>query len=120
MSEKSAETVKRESNGDSTCPLVDCCSGESLIIASVESSLGCGQRLRELGLVEGAEVLLLKHSDPVLLLVKDSRIAIDPKTAGCVRVYCSCREENRRTRARRRRRKGHNGGNCRRSGGRRF
>jgi len=61
--------------------LEDCTAGETVTVCSFRPGLSCAQRLRELGLVEGSQVLLLKQEDPVLLLIKDSRIAIDPATA---------------------------------------
>lgn len=69
--------------------LKDCTAGESVTICSMSPRLSCAQRLRELGLVEGSSVLLLKQEDPVLLLVKDSRIAIDPSTAQEITVSLS-------------------------------
>ena len=47
---------------------------------------GCGQRLRELGIVEGARLTVLRRSDPLVLMVKDVRIALDPATAGCIEI----------------------------------
>lgn len=69
--------------------LKDCTAGETVTICSISPRLSCAQRLRELGLVEGSSVLLLKQEDPVLLLVKDSRIAIDPSTAREITVSLS-------------------------------
>jgi len=68
--------------------LKDCLPGATVTICSINPGLGCAQRLRELGLVEGSHVLLMKQEDPVLLMVKDSRIAIDPATARQITVSC--------------------------------
>jgi len=66
--------------------LLDCEDGTRLRIQRFACSLGCQQRLRELGLLEGECVTLLRGSDPVLLWAEESRIAIDPKTAGAIEV----------------------------------
>lgn len=66
--------------------LKDCLPGATVTICSINPGLCCAQRLRELGLIEGSHVLLMKQEDPVLLMVKDSRIAIDPATARQITV----------------------------------
>jgi Fe2+ transport system protein FeoA len=70
--------------------LADCCNGEAVTVLSVDPALVMGQRLRELGLIEGSQVVLLKRSDPLLILVKESRIAIDPRIAKGIKVFCEC------------------------------
>lgn len=62
------------------------CPGARLRIKRIPTGLSCAQRLRELGLVEGAEVLLLRRSDPVLLALLDSRIAIERSVADALEV----------------------------------
>jgi Fe2+ transport system protein FeoA len=68
--------------------LLACSAGALVQIERLPTELGCAQRLRELGIVEGAEVLLLRRSDPLLLLAKESRIAIDLVTASQIEVRC--------------------------------
>lgn len=68
--------------------LCDCRPGEEALVSRIPRSLHCAQRLRELGIVEGEVVLLLKQSDPLLLLAKDSRIALDRATACQIEVSC--------------------------------
>lgn len=70
--------------------LADCCQGEVITVVSIDPKLAVGQRLRELGLIEGSQIILLRQSDPLLLLVKESRIALDPKTATGIKVFCEC------------------------------
>lgn len=54
----------------------------------------CGLRLRELGIVEGAVVEVVKRTDPVLLYAKDTRIGLDPRTAAQIEVeYASTDEQ---------------------------
>ena len=53
----------------------------------------CGARLRELGIVEGAVVELVKRADPVLLYAKDTRIGLDPRTADQIEVEYTCPDE---------------------------
>jgi Fe2+ transport system protein FeoA len=71
---------------DGLLNLKDCLPGSTVTVCSISPDLGCAQRLRELGIVEGSQVLLIKQEDPVLLVVKDSRIAIDPSTARQITV----------------------------------
>lgn len=59
---------------------------ESAVIRRIVPGVACAARLRELGIMEGASVLVLKQSNPLLLLAQDSRIAIDPATAGGIEV----------------------------------
>jgi Fe2+ transport system protein FeoA len=66
--------------------LRDCRAGELVVIECIAPDLSCGPRLRELGIIEGAAVLVLRQSDPLLLLAQDSRIAIDWLTAEGIEV----------------------------------
>jgi len=66
--------------------LRDCRAGELVVIERIAPDLSCGPRLRELGIIEGAAVLVLRQSDPLLLLAQDSRIAIDLLTAEGIQV----------------------------------
>lgn len=68
--------------------LLACNPGALVRIERIPAELACAQRLRELGIVEGAEILLLRRSDPLLILAKESRIAIDLKTAQQIEVSC--------------------------------
>jgi Fe2+ transport system protein FeoA len=67
--------------------LLSCSAGALLRIERIPP-MECAQRLRELGIVEGAEVLLLRRSDPLLVIAKESRIAIDLATAQQIEVSC--------------------------------
>lgn len=67
-------------------PLSQRAPGTRVRIKRIPPGLSCAQRLRELGLVEGAEVLLLRRSDPVLLALLDSRIAIERSVADALEV----------------------------------
>ena len=66
--------------------LLACRSGAAVRIEHIPVELDCAQRLRELGIMEGAEVVMLRRSDPLLVLAKDSRIAIDRATARLIEV----------------------------------
>jgi Fe2+ transport system protein FeoA len=57
-----------------------------VVVKRIPPELECGPRLRELGILEGASLTLLRRSNPVLVLVKDSRIALDPATACAIEV----------------------------------
>lgn len=90
MFKQAADTDTKTSPPGLSKQLVDCCQGESVTVVSLDPSLSLGQRLRELGLIEGSQLVLLKQSDPLLILVKESRIALDPKTAKGIKVFCGC------------------------------
>jgi len=66
--------------------LRDCRPGETVVIERIEPDVACAPRLRELGLIEGSVVLVLRCTDPLLLLSQDSRIAIDLATAEQIQV----------------------------------
>ena len=68
--------------------LLGCAAGALVRIERIPSELACAQRLRELGIVEGAEILVLRRSDPRLVLAKESRIAVDLATARVIEVSC--------------------------------
>ena len=82
--------LKKSANGNSSKTLIECCPGEDVTVQSIHRDVSCGQRLRELGLVEGTSLQLLKQSDPLLLLAHNSRIAIDPRIARSIKVICNC------------------------------
>lgn len=63
-----------------------CHAGETVVIERIEPDVSCAPRLRELGLIEGSVVLVLRCTDPLLLLSQDSRIAIDLATAERIQV----------------------------------
>lgn len=69
--------------------LSDCRFGQVVEVQSVQPELGCAQRLRELGILEGASLQLMRGQDPLLVLVKDSRIAIDLHAAKHIVVRVS-------------------------------
>ncbi len=76
---------KPELNGQPQT-FLDCAAHQAVLVKRVPSMLNCAQRLRELGIFEGAHVTVIRCSDPVLLLVKESRIAIDRRTAAHIEV----------------------------------
>ena len=71
------------------CQLRDCASGDEVAILRIADELRNAPRLRELGLLEGARVVVLRASDPLLLLVQDGRIAVDRQTAAGIEVRCA-------------------------------
>lgn len=81
-------TLRQPGKGLAPIRLLDCNAGALLRIERIPVEMECAQRLRELGIVEGAEVLLLRQSDPLLVIAKESRIAIDLVTAGQIEVSC--------------------------------
>jgi Fe2+ transport system protein FeoA len=68
--------------------LDQCAEGMVVEVAQVPDNLCCQQRLRELGIIEGETVRLLKDHDPMLLLAKDSRIAVERSMAHQIIVRC--------------------------------
>ena len=66
--------------------LLDCECGDRVIVDHIGTDIGCAQRLRELGILEGAELVLLGCGDPLVVLAKDSRIAIDPSAAAWINI----------------------------------
>jgi Fe2+ transport system protein FeoA len=72
--------------GSRVCSMLGCQGGDSVRVHRVDDELSCGQRLAELGIIEGAELTVLKQSDPVLLLSRETRIAIDRHTAARIEV----------------------------------
>jgi Fe2+ transport system protein FeoA len=81
-------TLRGEGAALAPVSLLDCNAGALLRIERMPAEMECAQRLRELGIVEGAEILLLRHSDPLLVIAKESRIAIDLVTAKQIEVSC--------------------------------
>ena len=73
----------REATGLS---LWDADPGKPVRVLRIHCQHDCGARLRELGIVEGAVVELVKRADPVLLYAKDTRIGLDPRTAAQIEV----------------------------------
>lgn len=68
------------------CSMLGCRMGDSVRVTSVDGALPCCQRLAELGIHEGCELTVLKQSEPLLVLARDSRIAIDRQTAARIEV----------------------------------
>lgn len=66
--------------------LCDCASGETLEVLELAPKLGCAQRLRELGIIEGARIVLMRRYDPFVVLAMESRIAIDGAAARRIKV----------------------------------
>lgn len=82
----SAAAVCREPCGDRVCSMLGCQGGDSVRVHNVDAGLSCCGRLAELGIIEGAELVVLKQSEPLLVLARDSRIAIDRQTAARIEV----------------------------------
>ena len=68
--------------------LDQCSEGMEVLVTEVPQYRCCQQRLRELGIIEGEKVRLLKGRDPMLVLAKDSRIALERSMACQIRVRC--------------------------------
>lgn len=66
--------------------LTDGQAGERLVVTRFTQGLGCTQRLRELGLMEGKIVVVLRASDPVLLALDDSRLALERTVSDRIEV----------------------------------
>lgn len=64
--------------------------GDQLIVLGFTRGLRCAQRLRELGLTEGKMVVVLRDSDPVLVALGDSRIAIERSVGHSIEVELVC------------------------------
>lgn len=72
--------------GSRVCNMLGCRKGDSVRVHSVDAALSCCQRLAELGILEGCELTVLKQSEPLLLLARSGRIAIDRQTAARIEV----------------------------------
>jgi Fe2+ transport system protein FeoA len=57
-----------------------------VVVDRIDPGVTCAPRLRELGIMEGMPLVVLRHSDPLVLLTEESRIAIDLHTADCIEV----------------------------------
>ena len=66
--------------------LCECDAGDQVVVDRIAPEVSRATRLRELGIMEGMPLLVLRKSDPLLLLTEESRIAIDLRTAGCIAV----------------------------------
>ena len=84
--QSSTEPEPRDAAPQRATNLCDCRPGTTVRVRLIPRSLACAQRLRELGIVEGEVVMLLRQSDPILLLAKQSRIALDRATARQIEV----------------------------------
>jgi len=60
--------------------------GDHLVVLGFTPGLRCAQRLRELGLTEGKEVVILRAADPVLVALGDSRIALERRVGESIEV----------------------------------
>ena len=69
-----------------SCSLGECEAGDRVVVACIDTQVSCAPRLRELGIMEGMPLLVLRKSDPLLVLTEESRIAIDQRTADCIEV----------------------------------
>ncbi len=63
-----------------------CVSGDCVEVLSIDPKLSCAARLRELCLLEGQKVTVIRRHDPLLLEVRGSMIAIDLDTASRIEV----------------------------------
>jgi Fe2+ transport system protein FeoA len=75
---------------DGRC-LDECVEGMEVLVTDVPLRTCCQQRLRELGIIEGENVRLLTGHDPVVVLAKDSRIALERSMARQIHVSCNGR-----------------------------
>ena len=72
--------------GSSRGPLSRCKAGDYVEVLSIDSALGCAARLRELCLLEGQFIRVVRRSDPLLLDLRGSLLAIDLETAALIEV----------------------------------
>ena len=56
------------------------------MITEIDSQVSGTLRLRELGVIEGVDLKVIKASNPMLLHVNDSRIALDRELADAITV----------------------------------
>lgn len=56
------------------------------MITEIDSQVSGTLRLRELGVIEGVDLKVIKSSNPMLLHVNDSRIALDRELADAINV----------------------------------
>lgn len=68
------------------CSLCQCEAGDQVVVDRIDPEVTCATRLRELGIMEGMPLLVLRKSDPLVLMTEESRIAIDLRTADCIAV----------------------------------
>ena len=61
-------------------------SGSVVMITEIDSDRSGALRLRELGVLEGVELKVIKAGNPILLYVNDSRIAMDLELAQVIQV----------------------------------
>ena len=66
--------------------LRECHSGDIVLITEIDSQVSGTLRLRELGVLEGVDLKVIKACDPLLLHVNDSRIALDRELASAITV----------------------------------
>ncbi|MCB1218896.1 ferrous iron transport protein A [bacterium] len=66
--------------------LSECRSGDIVLITEIDSQVSGTLRLRELGVIEGVDLKVIKSSNPMLLHVNASRIALDRELADAIRV----------------------------------
>lgn len=66
--------------------LSECHSGEIVLITEIDSQISGTLRLRELGVLEGVDLKVIKASNPLLLHVNDSRIALDRELASAITI----------------------------------
>jgi Fe2+ transport system protein FeoA len=60
--------------------------GERLRVVGSTEAGACAQRLREFGILAGAQLIIHQGGDPVLLEILSTRLAIDSHTASCIEV----------------------------------
>jgi Fe2+ transport system protein FeoA len=81
-----AESKAGQASSGGAVSLSDCLSGQALEVLDLAPKLSCAQRLRELGIIEGAQIKLLRRSDPFVVLAMECRIAIDLTAARRIKV----------------------------------
>ncbi|MCB1220056.1 ferrous iron transport protein A [bacterium] len=71
---------------ESVMKLSECRSGDIVLITEIDSHVSGTLRLRELGVLEGVDLKVIKSSNPMLLHVNESRIALDRELAAAISV----------------------------------
>ena len=55
---------------DSRCSLRQCEAGDHVVVDHIDPGVTCAPRLRELGIMEGMPLVVLRQSDPLVLLTE--------------------------------------------------
>ena len=66
--------------------LADCLEGETPTIQLLGGTPRFISRLQTFGLVPGAQIRVLRHGSPIILLIGDTRLCLRRRDAGAIRV----------------------------------